>query len=489
VTRRAGAKPTTIPLNLLRSYGVRWDAQTFVRDLLQNFFDASHDFEGVNIDIHRSRGAVRIEGPVPFALDYVKYIGGTTKAKGGFAGQFGEGFKICSLVALRDFGVRILAGAGQWRIEPAFRKVRVGEELVYRHTRGPELPGSFVELQNCSPELMDLIAEGRRFFRWSGNPSFGERLFSEGAVHVYRSTRRHGELYYGKQLRAELWDLPFALCLDSTLKRIRADRDRRELATNQVRIVMADIGTHLPLAIGMTIVNELEAHWRNGRSPLMWLIGGLAERHQPSRAEAWPAGAPEAWVAEEYAPRLQRANEFARRVGYQVADRTLAGLGMRRAGEVWEQSIQLVPDSDLTSVERARRLLLAMAAESIHRGTHPPLRFARMQTTEGLHRKDEVILERALLQGELGPALTTYLHELCHEHGRDGDARFSDALTEVLQRTVESHALIERLTEFWSGVARLEPEDIEEALEIEDRYEQLVAISELVSMNRRMLAR
>ncbi|HEX7601532.1 MAG TPA: hypothetical protein VF316_08005, partial [Polyangiaceae bacterium] len=127
-------KPKNVRLNILRTYAVHWDEHTFVRDVLQNFFDASNDFEGITIAIEREGGVVRLEGPQRFDFDYVKYIGGTTKADGGFAGQFGEGFKVCALVALRDFGLHLLAGAGKWRIEPAFVKVRVGEELVYRYS-------------------------------------------------------------------------------------------------------------------------------------------------------------------------------------------------------------------------------------------------------------------------------------------------------------------------------------------------------------------
>jgi hypothetical protein len=40
-------KVRLIPLNLLRTYAVQWDEETFVRDIWQNFFDASVDFKGV----------------------------------------------------------------------------------------------------------------------------------------------------------------------------------------------------------------------------------------------------------------------------------------------------------------------------------------------------------------------------------------------------------------------------------------------------------
>jgi len=480
VLPRGAKKSRTIRLNILRSYGVRWDAQTLVRDLLQNFFDASTDFEGVTIDVDRARRVVRIEGPEPFHLDLVKYIGATTKAKGGFAGQFGEGFKICTLVALRDFDLRVLAGAGTWRIEPTFKKVRVGEELVYQQTRGPELPGSFVELQGCSPEFMDLITEGKRFFRWSGNPSFGECLYSDGDVHVYRKARGAGELYYGKQLRAELYMMPYAFCLDSTLKNIRRDRDRRNLKTNQVRVVLNELGTRLPLEVGMKIVNELEHRWRSDRSSLMWLIVGLGTRHHPTREQAWPEGSPDGWVAGEYGGRWLAANETARRMGFQVANSALACLGMRRAREVWEQTVQPVPDSELTPLDRARRLLLTSAGNAFYRGAHPPLHFARMTSTEGLHRKDETLLNYELLQGDLGLALSTYLHELCHEHGRDGDARFSDALTEVLQVAVDQHWFVAEIAAVWSGLARLQSVAIEAALAVDEPHDMFLALSELV---------
>ena len=479
VTQRASPKNRTIRLNILRTYAVHWDAQTLVRDVVQNFFDASRDFAGVSIDIDRTQGIVRIDGPVPFALDYVKYIGGTTKSKGGFAGQFGEGFKVSALVALRDFGLRVLAGAGRWRIEPAFEKVRVGEELVYRHSQGVELPGSFLEFQRCSTELMDLFAEGRRFFRWEGNPSFGECLFSDGDVHVYRTTRKDGEVYYGKQLRGELWEMPFAFCLDLTLKRIRRDRDRRALATNQVRIVMVELGSHLPLGVGMTIVNELEHLWSNRRSPLMWLIVGLAGRHAQTYAEAWPTHFPDSWVAGETQKRWEHANAHARRLGYKVADSTLASVGMRRAREVWIQTVQLVAESELTALQRARRALLLDVAEILRPGPHPPLHLARMSGAQGEHGAGRILLGLSLLDGSLAAALGTYVHEICHEAGRDGDARFSDALTAALEKAVEAHDAIALYQQAWTALAKVDATALSEALEFEDPGVQVLLIFEL----------
>lgn len=478
MTTKAAPRPKTIRLNILRTYAVQWDAETLVRDVLQNFFDASRDFEGVSIHVDREGGVVRIEGPVPFALDYVKFIGGTTKAKGGFAGQFGEGFKVSALVALRDFGLRLAAGAGTWRIEPAFEKVSVGEELVYRTTTGPDLAGSFVELRGCSPELADLFADGHRYFRWSGNPSFGECLFSEGDVHVYRMpSREQGQLYYGKQLRGSLWRIPFALCLDRTLKNVRRDRDRRILLANQVRVVMFEIGRHLPLDVGMTIANECEDAWTNERENLVYLLVGLEERHKATYAGGvWPTRFPENWVAGETESRFRHANSYARRGNYRVAAPIFGRIGMRRAREIWLSSITYVDDEALTVVQRARRALLLAAGRMLYAGSHPPLRFARMTNQDGEYRRDEIVLQASLLDGSFDDALSTYLHELCHEAGRDGDAKFSDALTTALGATIARAGAVNALRLSWYGVEKADRAQVEEALRSEEPARQLADV-------------
>jgi len=70
----------TIALGILDGYAVRWDRATVARDVVQNFFDEVDDFAKVTIDVDDAARTVRVAGPSRFALDYLRYLGATTKA-------------------------------------------------------------------------------------------------------------------------------------------------------------------------------------------------------------------------------------------------------------------------------------------------------------------------------------------------------------------------------------------------------------------------
>ena len=123
-----------VPLALLAGYKVRWDRRTVARNVVQNFFDAAEDFGDVRIDTE-TPGRVRVEGPATFDMEYLRYIGATSKRDTRAAGGFGEGFKICALVLLRDYGVGLRAGSGPWEIRPFFRPMKLGRELCYEVVR------------------------------------------------------------------------------------------------------------------------------------------------------------------------------------------------------------------------------------------------------------------------------------------------------------------------------------------------------------------
>ncbi len=438
-----------------------WDAETFVRDVIQNFFDAAPRFEEVDVLVDADAGRVRIEGPGTLDLDWVRYIGGTTKAGGGHAGQFGEGFKICALVALRDLGLQFRAGSGSWRIEALFVPNRVGDELCYRVWTDRERGGSFVELEGCKADLCSAFSEGRRFFHWPGNPRLGERLFSDGVAHVYRANV--GEIYYCKQRRAEVPRIPFTLCIDEALPGIRRDRDRRALVTSQVKVVVREIASRLPLDLGIEVVKELSSTWERGSHFLESFVAGLAGSPRTAASRSWPDWVPEAWVAGDNSPRRYEINQHARRSGFKVAVSYLRTIGLRDAATLWQEAVRVVPPSELSAVDLIRLDLLAEGGRCLYPGKKPPIVVARMASRLGEYHRDRIMLEHGLLGGGFAEALSTYVHELCHAAGRDGDALFSDELTSALGMVVVEAERMAALRDAWNAAAVLAPEDLARA--------------------------
>ena len=459
-----------IPLNLLRTYSVEWDEETFVRDLWQNFYDASEDFRGVAFEEDAAARTARIRGSVPFALDHVKYIGGTTKAGGGYAGQFGEGFKICSLVAIRDFKLAFRAGAGRWRIEAAFEPRAVGEELVYRYSEAEDCGGSFVELVGCSERLRAALQRGRRFFRWKGSASLGACLFEDGTAFVYRCTRPKGEIYYCKQLRAETSaTVPLAFCFDREIEGIRRDRDRRNLTKPQLQKVVRAIAERVTPEAAAAIVEAMKPAWEVGSPALEAFVEGLTSPRAVAHGRLSMAFPPD-WVARErYRSQWHYANDEAGRMNLRLGIEELARVGMRPAREAVTATTAFVAESERRPIDRARRAVLLDAGGLSYKGTFRPVRFARITTAAGIATPSEIHLEYGLLAGPFAEALATYLHEFCHEHGRDGTSAFSDALTDAIGGVAERARWIAELRECWDVAARIEPEVLRRIGATDDR--------------------
>src|SRR5271170_7583713 len=147
-----------LPLALLDGYKVRWTRETVARDIVQNFFDEVDDFREVAVEVDAARGVIEVRGPSRFDLEYLRYIGATTKAARRAAGGFGEGFKVCALVLVRDFRCAVTAGSGAWEIRPVLQPMKLGCELCYDvRTRPPgeEHPGSFVRIEGADARLCE----------------------------------------------------------------------------------------------------------------------------------------------------------------------------------------------------------------------------------------------------------------------------------------------------------------------------------------------
>lgn len=409
------------------------------------------------------------------STSYVKYIGGTTKAAGGFAGQFGEGFKICALVALRDFHLRVFAGAGDWRIEPMFVPVSLGEELVYKFWKDADHPGTFLELHGCNAKLLDLFAAGKQFFHCSGNANLGERLFSDGVAHIYRSKCSPGEVYYCKQLRGDVGYVPFTVCMDAPLDNIRRDRDRRRLAPKQIRIVVGEVAERVPFDVGIAIVNDLQSCWEHGGHFLDAFVGGLYSAHHKRFKDKWPASFPATWVAREQAHHLRYANEHARRVGLKLATSALASIGMRPARELADSDVRAIDEAEITAVDRARVDLLIDGARHLYPSERPLPRLVHMRAL-GEYRRGEILLEFDLLRGGFAEALATYVHELCHAAGKDGDARFSDELTQSLGLAIHLGDRMSELKNCWAALAEMDASEIGRCRKIADIRQRVDAL-------------
>lgn len=435
-----------IRLAILESYGVEWSLTTFARDVLQNFFDATPDFREVTIERDEAARTLVVRGPAEFDLDLLAYLGATTKNDGASAGGFGEGFKICALVGVRDFGLAVRAGSGDTEIEVFFDPVPLGRELCYRMTRREAgARGSFVRLEGCSDACFEAFAEARDLFLHPDNPKLGALIGEdeERTVAVYASTLGpRGELYYRRQQRGEVryWGhgalvVPLTLACHAPVAELEGDRDRREIAAHKLARVVA---ARLPPERLHAATLALMAQWRHGHEILNAFLEVAAER---KLRFDWPRG----WLA-RMGGRNDGLTAMAERQGHRIAVTGFAALGMPTARDRYSFGLETrVP----TPPERARidaGVELYAALLGVERIDKPFEVFdSERAAVQGQHLGDRVIVDAKLLRpGRFAEATGTVLHELAHEVGGEDSPAFQNRLGRLLGASIRGRDLVER---------------------------------------------
>ena len=118
-------------LNLVMTYPVDWDVHHVMSDYLQNFYDVlgpDNFAQGFSYFYYEDSKELRMESKYGFDIDWLKYIGVSTKRDNSLqhtAGKFGEGFKIASLCAYRDHKMSIHMESQDW----AFDVIKISDEI------------------------------------------------------------------------------------------------------------------------------------------------------------------------------------------------------------------------------------------------------------------------------------------------------------------------------------------------------------------------
>jgi hypothetical protein len=343
------APPSVIPLALLDGYKVKWSRETVARDIVQNFFDEVDDFREVAVEVDAARGAIEVRGPSRFDLEYLRYIGATTKVTRRTAGGFGEGFKVCALVLLRDFRCAVTAGSRRWEIKPFLRPMKLGNELCYEVRTlpaGDELAGSFVRIEQADARLCQTFASAKELFRHPDNPRLASPVFVDEASGIGVFEARDddvGELYYRRQHRGHLrFRLGGALsfAFDDRLDALEGDRDRRDLAL--AAPLVAAVAARLPSPALEELVFRLRAYWQRGGKVLAALLGEAKRRGlRFSFPRRWLARADGGFFIEKHAER----------VGFHLGVHKLAAVGMPSVQDRFGAAREPRPP---TAVEAAR---------------------------------------------------------------------------------------------------------------------------------------
>ena len=449
-------------LSLLDTYKVRWDAPTVVRDVVQNFFDAAGSLDRVRIEVDKKKKTVRIEGPTVFALDLLRYLGGTTKSASDLrsAGGFGEGFKICALVLLRDFGVGMEAGAGDWRIRPFLDEVHyeggiLGRELCYAaEPVEPPFPGSTLSLTGVPNRLARRFEQAAELFHDPKNPRLLKPFFvDEGlGIGLYHSPEENkGEVYYRRQIRSRLsfkHGAALSVAYDDRLTDLDADRDRRHIATTGP--ILVRLCLRLPDEVLLRLLDHLRRYWAGGNSLLRAAVHAAAERGLKLTT------LPKRWLAN--APQALRFQERAKRKGFKIALAAFAELGLPSL--ITHFGAAVVPRPPTEGEQRR----IAILAELYHRLTghaapRIPLEVQEEPLVDGYGRYNGVFSAPSLA-GDFAVGAAAGLAVLACVRGA-GKENNGDRLTELIEGALAQSDALDDLRARWEAaeLAQTAPED------------------------------
>lgn len=417
---------SVVRLSILDGYKVRWSRQTVARDVVQNFFDESPEFDDVKIVVDRAKKTLRVAGPSSFDMDYLRYLGATTKRTRRAAGGFGEGFKVCALVLLRDYRVGLRAGSGRWEIVPRLERVRLGRELVYDVTTRPAraaLRGSFVEIEGADDELCAAFEQVRDLFRHAKNARLAKPIWEDAAsgCGIYESIDRlRGDVFYRRQHRG-LVKFPrgnaVTFACDEPIDGLPADRDRRDLRKPQ-KLVAAVLALAPDDALEK-VIRRLRPYWAVGSGALR---AALAEATRRKLRFAFS----ERWVAD--VRREHGLQKHAKRRGLLVARASFASVGMKTLTQRFGTVDRPRPP---TPLERAR-IRVAVALYAHLTGDGPPLAALRVRDSahEAFRRATAVATAKSLA-APFEEGVAEVLAALARK-GSDDEATNADRLTALL---------------------------------------------------------
>ena len=488
-------------LNILFSYAVKWSAYKVFRELVQNMYDAAGpETFGCRFSHTYSGGTLRMCMDESFSIDWLLYMGASTKRDGGVhAGRFGEGFKVAALVAMRDFDLQVRMESQDWRMRVARIPKEVDgrqvEQLAYE-VEGREDDGqTTLEVLGVKKAEYGSFLAAVESFYFAENPGLGRRISSSRlhAVHAVKEGENHGMVFASLQNRGRLAGFPLIVC-DHAYTPDGDDRDREDFADGDARECVRRALARLSPAEALDALGEVRTRWDGRKRKGMFdsakalevLVRGVSRDDRCAAA-----------FLEEYGPgiaarigsgtsrnRSMMARSWFARSKYkgvvQVVSPCFKALGIKGIEELCEESNGFCVTRRPTREERASLTVIRECAEDLFSGLFsyesvPPVEIVmdneapvlglahtrkagRREAEAGFAVKrevDKVFVGESCVKEELfGEALATYLHELLHQRGGDSDKAFHDALVDMNASILRAGRRLDEYERRWRDTFR-----------------------------------
>ena len=524
IAGKCGSDSELILLNLIYDYPVRWSRYKVLRDFVQNFYDAVGYREWHRRFFYEIKDDCLFlkAMDIDFSYDWLIHIGASTKrdSPGEYAGYFGEGFKIASLCALRDYDWNIEMVSRDWELMVVTSQLPVDERLLtslaYRvWKRDAESEDTILCVYPFDEEDEEVLEGVLLSFHYPQNPFFGKEIWSSrDAAIYYRSdypkpryfpstydASGRGIIYAGYQALGS-----FEYPLVFSLHGFRLDdRERSSFYKMDVVKVIKRTVRLMPAGPSFEVLEALKSRWydrpkkqydfETWYSIIALLVENIA--HSGKHREAWIRKYPNLLVAQ-----MVKRNDFRRYnrrrqalawlrdsyVKYRMVQEAFSRLGYPTLEDVCEKhdGFSVVREPDEKEAVRIKLLegLASLLMAEFLEGKDveiPPCKIIKSEravwsgmanchtikpsipTSRNLRIRFRLsfvaLKEKYLEKDRFADALSSYLHEMAHMFGSDGSASFSRALTELLHIVVEQSGVIEVFRKVWEGKMEMKGEE------------------------------
>ena len=494
-------------LNLVMTYPVKWELYEVMSNFVQNFYDAvgnenflkhfSYEYIGNNIILTSDVG---------FDKEWLYFLGASSKRDGSktYAGCFGEGFKIASLVARRDFGLDIHMESKDWELTVITEEDQIDgkpvEVLAYQIEKRASVGGSKLVLGNAAEVHFKELERQIENYYYEENRKFGACIAKGETFAVYEavpgvgSNWCKGYLFVNYRCRQYL-RLPIAVC-NHDFHIEGDDRDRRLLSLGESNEAIREVFRQLDAFQALRILEICRPRWKDtyDRNGVMRNWYSMLEILIIKVSEDWDA---RQTFLKKYGDKLitkgfySWTTDFQRKVSMKwfrkseyhetrevVCElfslfflptiiglcRSNHGLDVDTAPTTIQQkyidilsTVSITYFGDLFCYERIPDCRILICNEVPIAGKAKSVRETkRIENKIGLRVVERIttiyIREDILHEDCFSEALVVYLHELLHQFGGEGSIQFKKALLAMNQVIMEHLEPIKEYEEIWRKV-------------------------------------
>jgi len=487
----------TIDTKTTDAWGAEWDEMETARDFIQNFFDAN-DADKIKIEIYGK--TVKISAPAEFDYRSLIYLWSDKGDDPEKIGQYGEGFKVSVLNAMRNWDCGVEVYVKNHMLEYYFENIDIASKgaraIMCKLYEIEAIHGSRLVVSNCTKRLIEAFEFGLKHFYHEKNPLLGEKLLAnDNQITIYKSTVEGTGYVFYKKLMRKVIPLPIVIVSNKEIsyveKKIKHDRDRKAFGDDVLNLCLKHTFAKLYTRELKPVLLALEKFWPEGH-PILNTMANSHKYWNRSSANIFPENyyaAPSEsyrWHEDTIAMEelVKEVLDEYRQKNHIRCPRYFSLFGMKTPEEEASErmkkrreAINRIYSRDMSRHESQGIFVLADFIKMIAPDIFS--RFANAKYTVG--ENDEIIgalkekrssgqnhifLNKNFFVFPFNEALAVLLHEWAHIYGSDGSRSFSDALTHFISLILKNEAVVKKLKKYegeWDNIVAKVKEEREES--------------------------